>query len=171
MRKTQIICVILLGLLAVAVSSGDASAQRRSQQRGAVCGDPTRRCRTADYEFKPWELPFSISRNAVLWESEEFYAVILKSMRDERVDGTVFVPEEERLAAQQLFPRNKVFASRGVSEPGEIYYSNVDGAYQIMAVYAGRTRAEARVTLAKVKATGKFPGANLRRMHIGFNGT
>ena len=170
MRKAQLLCVILLGLLACGLTSVGASAQRRSQ-RGAVCGDPTRPCRTGGYEFKPWELPFSISRNAVLWESEQFYAVILKSVRDERVDGTVFVPEEERLAAQQLFPRNKVFASRGVSEPGEIYYSNVDGAYQIMAVYAGRTRAEAQATLAKVKATGKFPGANLRRMHIGFNGT
>ena len=170
MRKATLFCVILLGLSAVAPSPGGASAQRRSQ-RGAVCGDPTRPCRTGGYEFKPWELPFSIARNAVVWESEEFYAVILKSVRDEKVDGTVFVPEEERLAAQQLFPRNKVFASRGVSEPGEIFYSNVDGAYQIMAVYAGRTRAEAQAMLAKVKATGKFPGANLRRMHIGFNGT
>jgi hypothetical protein len=40
-----------------------------------------------------------------------------------------------------------------------------------MAVYAGRTRAEAAKFLAQVQATGKFPGANLRRMSIGFNGT
>jgi hypothetical protein len=39
-----------------------------------------------------------------------------------------------------------------------------------MAVYAGRTRAEANAMLARVKATGKFDGANLRRMSIGFNG-
>jgi|SRR5215204_2142094 len=173
MRKAHLLGVVLLGLLAAAqaAQSAPGAPQRGArQQKGAVCGDPTAPCRTT-VEFKPYDLPFRIVRNAVIWESEQFYAVILKSVRDERLDGTVFVPEEERLAAQQLFPRNKVFASRGVSEPGEIYYSNVDGAYQIMAVYAGRTRAEAQATLAKVKATGKFPGANLRRMHIGFNGT
>ena len=40
-----------------------------------------------------------------------------------------------------------------------------------MAVFAGRTKAEAAKVLAQVKATGKFPGANLRLMQAGFNGT
>jgi hypothetical protein len=40
-----------------------------------------------------------------------------------------------------------------------------------MAVYAGRTRAQANAMLEKVKATGKYPGANLRQMRAGFNGT
>jgi hypothetical protein len=165
--KAVLLCAVVLALLAPA-----SSAQRRArQQKGIVCGDPTRPCRTGGYEFKPYDLPFALARNAVIWESEEFYAVILKSVRDERADGTVFVPEEERLAAQQLFPRHKVFASRGAGEPGDIFYSNVSGAYQIMAVYAGRTRGEAQATLAKVKAAGGFPGAYLRRMHVGFNGT
>jgi hypothetical protein len=165
--KSVLLCLIVFALLAPG-----ASAQRRAgRQKGVVCGDPTRRCRTGGYDFKPYDLPFSLARNAVIWESEEFYAVILKSVRDERLDGTVFVPEEERLAAQKLFPRNKVFASRGTGEPGDVFYSNVDGAYQIMAVYAGRTRAEARAVLAQAKAAGQFPGAYLRRMHVGFNGT
>ncbi|MDT7604021.1 MAG: hypothetical protein QOF61_2018, partial [Acidobacteriota bacterium] len=42
---------------------------------------------------------------------------------------------------------------------------------RILAVYAGATRAEAERTLADVKATGKFPGANLRRMRAEINGT
>jgi|ERR671926_179810 hypothetical protein len=168
MRQTVTACLVLLGLL----TAVPAPAQRRArQQKGAVCGDPVARCRTGGYEFKPYDLPFSLARDAVIWESEEFYAVILKSVRDEKADGTVFVPEEERLAAQELFPRNKVFASRGAGEPGDVYYANVSGAYQFMAVYAGRTRAEAQSTLAKVKAAGRFPGAYLRRMHVGFNGT
>jgi hypothetical protein len=40
-----------------------------------------------------------------------------------------------------------------------------------MAVYAGITQAEANRMLAKVKATGKFPGANIRRMRAVMNGT
>ena len=40
-----------------------------------------------------------------------------------------------------------------------------------MAVYAGRTPAEANAMLARVKAAGKYPGAYLRRMRAGINGT
>jgi hypothetical protein len=40
-----------------------------------------------------------------------------------------------------------------------------------MAVYAGRTQAEAAQMLSSVKATGKFAGASIRRMSAGFNGT
>ncbi|HEX8174306.1 MAG TPA: hypothetical protein VF543_04200 [Pyrinomonadaceae bacterium] len=173
MRKAQLLCAALLGLLASGLPAGPSAAARQRRppaKKGAVCGDPTAPCRTTA-EFKPHDLPFRIPPQGAIWESEQFYAVILKSVRDERLDGTVFVPEEERVAAQKLFPRNKVFASRGGGEPGEIFYSNVNGDQQFMAVYAGRTRAEAAAVLAKVRATGQFPGANLRRMHIGFNGT
>jgi hypothetical protein len=41
----------------------------------------------------------------------------------------------------------------------------------MMAVYAGSTLAEGKRVLALVTATGKFPGANLRRIRTGFNGT
>ncbi len=40
-----------------------------------------------------------------------------------------------------------------------------------MAVYAGATLADANRTLRAVKATGKFPGANIRRMRAIMNGT
>ena len=168
MRKTVILGVVLLGLLGV----GGAAAQRRKAPRlGAVCGDPTVRCPTS-IEFQPYQLPFRIPANANIWETEKFYAVILKSVRDESKGENcdIFVPEAEREAAQALFPRNKVFASR-CTEPGDLFYTDVAQDSQFVAVYAGRTRAEGLAMLQKVKAMGKYPGANLRRMSAGFNGT
>jgi hypothetical protein len=168
MRKTRLLCVLLLGLTAFGV----APAQRRARPRpAAVCGDPTVRCRTS-VEFQPYQLPFQLSQSAVIWETEQFYAVVLKSVRDPSNGGdcNVFVPEAEREAAQALFPRHKVFTSRCM-EPADLYYTGVSEGAQFMAVYAGRTRAEGQAMLAKVKATGRFPGANVRRLRAGFNGT
>ncbi len=169
MRKRVSLCAVLLGLLAVA----GASAQRgqKAPRLAAICGDPTVRCRTS-VEFQPYQLPFRIPANAAIWESEKFYAVILKSVRDDSRGGNcdIFIPEPEREAAQALFPRSKVFASRCM-EPGDLFYTDVAEGSQFVAVYAGRTRAEGLAMLEKVKATGKYPGANLRRMSAGFNGT
>ena len=173
MRKATLLLVVPVGLLACAVASGAAAAQRRRSvpRPAAVCPDPTVRCRMSA-EFQPYQLPFRVPADGIIWETEKFYAVILKSVRDEsgRDDCNVFIPEAEREAAQALFSRNKVFASR-CGDPGEIFYTAVSGDTRFMAVYAGRTRAEANAMLAKVKATGRFPGANLRRMSAGFNGT
>ena len=170
MRRAQVLFVIIIGLM---VAGGAAVAQRRptSRRPAAVCGDPTARCRTT-VEFQPHQLPFVVPRDGVIWESEQFYAVILKSVRDasKGMDCNVFVPEPERVAAQALFPRNKVFASR-CFEPGDLFYTGVAEDTQFMAVYAGHTRAEGQAMLAKVKATGRYPGANLRRLRAGFNGT
>jgi endonuclease V-like protein UPF0215 family len=81
-----------------------------------------------------------------------------------------FIAESDRLAAQALFPDHKVFASR-CTQPGELFYTNVNENQRMMAVYAGATLPQAKRVLAAVQATGKFPGANLRRMRTGFNGT
>jgi len=155
------------------VVAGAASAQRgrKAPRLSPVCGDPTARCQTS-VEFQPYQLPFRIPPNAAIWETEPFYAVILKSVRDESkgLNCDIFVPEAERLAAQELFPRHKVFASR-CPEPGDLFYTNVSAETEFMAVYAGRTPAEGRAMLERVKATGRYPGANLRRMRAGFNGT
>jgi hypothetical protein len=168
-HKAVPFCLFVFALL---TSGAGASAQRRKAPRfAAVCGDPTVRCRTS-VEFQPYQLPFVVPANGVIWETDKFYAVILKSVRDESkgADCNVFVPEAEREAAQALFPRNKVFASR-CTEAGDLYYLGVADGVQFMAVYAGRTRAEGQAVLEKVKATGKYPGANLRRLSTGFNGT
>ncbi|HEY0378047.1 MAG TPA: hypothetical protein VGC87_14105 [Pyrinomonadaceae bacterium] len=169
MRK-RFLSLLLLGAVALLAlgfpQSGEA--QRRRVRRGQVCGDPAMSCGEAN-TFQPYDLQFRIPRNAVIWESEQFYAVMLKSYRAGGNCET-HVPESEREAAQALFPRHKVFADR-CPEPGTLYYTGANAASRFMAVYAGRTRAEASRVLALVRATGKFPTANLRRLRMGFNGT
>lgn len=171
MLKTRIVCAVLLALTAASLSSPGAASQGRpvGKRPAALCPDPTTRCRTS-VEFAPHQLPFVVPRNVAIFETEKFYAVILKSQRDTTQDCTGFVPESERLEAQKLFPRKKVFTSR-CFDPEELYYDGVESEVMFMAVYGGRTRAEANAMLAKVKATGKFPGAYLKRMFTGFNGT
>jgi hypothetical protein len=50
-------------------------------------------------------------------------------------------------------------------------YTNTSPRAHFMAVYGGMTLAEANRMLARVRATGKFPGANIRRMRAMINGT
>jgi hypothetical protein len=172
MNKRTLTGGVLVCLLLTVVASAAAQRTRRPPpQKGTVCGDPTLPCKTGEVKFEPHNLPFRLPARAVIWESETFYAVILKSVRAADEDCLKFVPEDERQAAQALFPHHKVFTDRGCGEPGETYYTGTQPGARFMAVYAGRTRAEANAMLARVKATGKFAGANLRRMSIGFNGT
>lgn len=158
----------LLLLLSSAVIAQSHQKARRASA-AAICGDPKVACKTSA-TFQPHDLPFRVPANAVIWDTDPFYAVILKSMPAPNDSCDIFIPETERLAAQTLFPDRKVFSSRCV-EPGELFYTNVSENQRMMAVYAGSTPAEARRVLAAVKATGKFPGANLRRIRTGFNGT
>ena len=167
-----LLAAALLFVVAAVIAIAPPAAIAQQRGRAVVCGDPTVRCRTGQIEFPPYNIPFQIPRRAVIWETESFFAVILKSMRvkDEFDECERFIPESERLEAQSLFPRHKVFTSRCM-EPGDLYYTNTDPKQRFMAVFAGRTRAQANAMLEKVKATGKYPGANLRRMRAGFNGT
>jgi hypothetical protein len=145
------------------------AAQRKTTRRLPVCGNPKASC-PSTATFEPHDLPFRVPQNAVIWETELFYAVILKSMKGSDDNCEIFIPESERTAAQNLFPDKKVFTSRCV-EPGTLYYTNTRPNTRLMAVYAGSTLAEANRTLAAVKATGKFSDATIRRMRAGFNGT
>jgi hypothetical protein len=173
MRKKLLSAVFVLGLV-ITVGCADAAfgqtykAPRRAK-KGSICGDPTVACKTS-VTFQPHDLSFRVPNSAVIFDTELFYAVILMSVAAEEGACDVFVPETERLAAQALFPKNKVFASRCI-EPGELFYTNVSDKHRIMAVYAGATLAEAKRVLSAVQATGKYPGANIRRMRTGFNGT
>jgi hypothetical protein len=166
MNKRTLLSGALVCLL---LASTGAMAQRRARRPapGAVCGDPTVTCKTS-MQFEPYDLPFRLPERAVIYDSEAFYAVILKSVAS--TDCAQFVPETERQQAQGLFPHNKVFASRCV-DAGTISYTNVKPDTHFMAVYAGRTRAEAEKILAQVKTTGQFPDAFLRRMNASINGT
>jgi hypothetical protein len=128
--------------------------------------------------FHANDLPFRVAKNEVIIDTVPFYAIILQSVvgSPDRCDD--FIPESERLAAQALFPDHKVFSSR-CTDPDNSRYEEVTArkitslsdTHRIMAVYAGASQAEAKQFLEKVKATGKYPGANIRRLRTGFNGT
>lgn len=166
--RNKFLGVTLMGLVLMVCALTFTVSGEAQRRRGQVCGDPAMRCGTAN-EFQPYDLSFRIPRNAVIWESEMFYAIILES-RSARNDCNAHIPEAVRLEAQSLFPRHKVFADR-CPEPGTLYYTNTNSDYRFMAVYAGKTRAEANRMMARVRATGRYPSANLRRMSTGFNGT
>ncbi len=160
------ILAAVAALLFIFVSVADA---QKTTKRLTVCGNPNAAC-PSQATFEPHDLKFRVPRNAVIWETELFYAVILKSMKASDDNCDAYVSEADRLAAQTLFPDRKVFASRCV-EPGTLYYTNTAPNTRLMALYAGSTLAEANRILASVKATGKYPRAYLRRMRAGFNGT
>ena len=170
--KCRLTTVLLsLGVLLL-IATGDVSAQSRNtgrRQRGSVCGNPQVTCRTTA-TFNANDLPFRVPANSVIFDTEWFYAVVLKTVRTTEDDCAVFVPETERLQTQALFPDRKVFASRCV-DIENLFYTGVDPKYRIMAVYGGNTLPEAKRTLNSVKATGKFSGAYIKRMRTGFNGT
>ena len=162
-----IICVVGAAVLCVTVAA--AQTRRKPAKRPAVCGNPNITC-GGEVTFQPNELPFRIPKNAVICDTDLFYAVILRSVPSPEDSCDNFIPEPERLAAQTLFNQNKVFTSR-CAEPGQVSYTNTSFKAQFMAVYGGMTMAQANEMLAKVKATGKFPGANIRRMRAVINGT
>ena len=169
MSRARSFCmIIVIALAAASPISSDAQRRVRSR-RASVCGNPKLACKTST-TFEPYDLPFRVPKNAVIYDTELFYAVILKSVGTSEEDCDVFVPESERLAAQTLFPDHKVFTSR-CPDVETLFYSNISSKHRIMAVYAGATLTEAKRVLAAAKATGKFPGANIRRMRTGFNGT
>ena len=101
------------------------------------------------------DLQFREPKNAVIYDTELFYAIILKSVGTSEDDCDVFVPESERLAAQALFPDHKVFSSR-CPEVETLSYTNISSKHRIMAVYSGSTLVEAKRLLETVKANGKF---------------
>jgi hypothetical protein len=170
-----------IGLALVFAFLGNSAFAQRPRSRAAkmtICGDPTATCKSST-TFQPNDLPFRVPESWVVSDTEVFYAILLKSMPAEYDNCDVFIPETERLEAQSLFPRNKVFSSRCI-DPENLFYTDesaplkkryLNENHRIMAVYAGATLATARRFLETVKATGKFPGANIRRMRTGFNGT
>lgn len=167
--KARLLTLFLL-LALLGMSTALLANQRTAKRpRGSICGNPTKPCKTTA-TFKPNDLPFRVPENSVIFDTELFYAVVLKSVRTTEDNCDVFVSEEDRLQAQSLFPENKVFASRCV-DIENLFYTGVNPNVRILAVYAGITLPEAQRMLAGVKATGRYSGAFLRRMRTGFNGT
>ena len=168
MKTRSLTLLLLLALLGMSTAAL-ANQRKAKRPRGSICGNPTQPCKTIA-TFKPNDLPFRVPENSVIFDTELFYAVVLKSVRTTEDNCDVFVSEDDRLQAQSLFPENKVFASRCV-DIENLFYTGVNPNVRILAVYAGTTLPEAQRMLAEVKAKGRYSGAFLRRMRTGFNGT
>jgi hypothetical protein len=171
LRTRGSVGTLIATAVALSLFSTDTIAQksRHPVKHLSVCGNPKATCKTIA-TFEPYDLPFRLPKNAVIYDTELFYAIILNSVSAPNDNCGVFVAERERLAAQALFPDNKVFSSR-CAEPGGLSYTNTNPNQHFMAVYAGMTTADANRMLTTVKATGKFPGATIRRMRAEMNGT
>ena len=168
--RLRVTAIALIAGATLSFGAGTMSAQKRKAVRhGVICGNPTMPCKTSA-TFPPNDLPFRVPETANIYDTDLFYAVVLKSVNVSDDNCDTFVPESDRLAAQRLFPDNKVFSSR-CAEPGELSYTNTSPKARFMAVYAGTTLADANLMLVRVKATGKYPRANVRRMRAAFNGT
>lgn len=168
MKSRSLTLVVVLTVLSSwAVTPANQRSAKRP--RGSICGNPTEPCKTSA-TFKPNDLPFRVPQNSIIFDTELFYAVVLKSMRVKDDNCDVFIPEDQRLQAQALFPANKVFASRCV-DIENLAYIGVNPDVRILAVYAGPSISDARRILALVKATGKYNDAMIRRMRTSFNGT
>ena len=144
----------------VALAAAILAFPAAARAQGEILPDP----RQPASGFKPHELAFRTPADGVAraeYKSAPFYAVILKSA------PRCSLPEQERLEAQALFPANKVFSTRFQCDDNveeNIDYTNVDRRFGFIAVYAGVEAGEGERFLEKVRATGRFPGANLRRM-------
>jgi hypothetical protein len=166
-------------LLLTHIAAADAGAQER---QNAVCPDPAAPCSSSVVKFKPHQLSFKVLRKTgketgPLAVSSSFYAVMLQSMASDHSNPepkcSSHVPDDARLAAQKLFRERKVFASRYDCGAEADFFNYIDESrkefdqeHNFMAVYAGDTTAQAQATLKRVQATGRFPGANIRKMHI-----
>ena len=145
----------------------DEAAQQEIAKKvlthGEVCPDPAAPCLGVE-RFRDHELSFRLHSKFDFDRGQDrsapFYALILKS------GELCKIPEAERVAIQALFPSRKVFLHRHFCEDfaDKVTYSNVNRKAGFIAVYAGKTEAEARQFLAEVK--DRFAGANLRRMQV-----
>jgi hypothetical protein len=163
--KTTLLLIALLGLLAVGVR-----AQKRTR-KGKICGDPTVACKGVE-NFQPHDLVFDTGKNFVIFESEPFYGIVLKSVKlpDFGDCEKPSFKEVERKEIQALFEHNKVFMLNCI-ESGTNYYPGVADKTAFIAVYAGRTLAQANAFLKTVQALNKYPGIRVRKMSIAVNGT
>ncbi len=167
--KTLISFAVCLLLLAFAQ---DAFSQR-AKIVSRVCGDPSAAC-AKRAAFKNEDIPFGYNENAVVAETAEFYAVILKSAKlSEGADCEKTPADFDTESYQYNFLRNKVFVARGCYSIQNNYYTKVGNNVIALAVFAGNTKAEADAFLRKVKSITHLntDGAYTLKIATGFNGT
>ena len=164
-------------VMAAVVTAAFAAASYGQTAR--VCGDISAACESRA-SFSDQDIPFIHGKGAAVAESEKFYIVVLKSYEAAKIaakdtwDGCeVGPPDSDRSRIQYAFPKNKVFFARGCYSIENNMYTGVGDKMIALAVFAGRTKAEADLFLRKVKAMDAIDakGAYLLRISTGFNGT
>lgn len=134
--------------------------ERLSAAKGIIYFDP----KYTHASFKPHHLPFQLPTPFTGAKSEQFYAIILKSL------PKCSIKDSERINAQNLFPKNKVFYDKngcsGDYLDDLLSYTNINENYDFLAVYAGKTQEQAQAFAKQVARTGQFPGYNLRKMQV-----
>jgi len=173
-RVAALELILLLALAGAAHAQRDeADEDEAAQQKvakkvlthGEVCPHPAKPCLDVE-KFRDNELSFRLKSKFNFDRGQDrsapFYALILKS------GELCKMPDAERVAIQAQFPTRKVFLHRYFCEDfgDKVTYSNVNRKAGFIAVYAGKTEAEAKQFLAEVKAAGRFADANLRRMQV-----
>ncbi|HEX7296248.1 MAG TPA: hypothetical protein VF251_10875, partial [Pyrinomonadaceae bacterium] len=109
-----------------------------AQTNGLVCHQPTAKC-TSSYAFAPHQLGFAIKEKLEFgktYRSEEFYAIVIKSVKAAGDPDCSFVTEAERLEEQKWWPSRKVFASHLNCPEELVVYENTDQNFNFLAVYA-----------------------------------
>ena len=144
------------------------SGTLQPQTNGIICHQPTAKC-TSAYSFAPHQLGFTIKDKLEFgksYRSEQFYAVVLKSIKAAGVADCSIVTEVERLEEQKMWPTRKVFASHLNCPEELVLYENADQNFNFLAVYAGKTLKEAQRLLNQIKVNPRYSQAYLKRMHV-----
>ena len=168
MRISRLPFIAVAGAMLVALLSGvgpvDAAsrqshAKRQRAKRGSICGNPKVACKTT-VPFQPHDLPFQVPANSVIFDTELFYAVMLKSVktRRRRLQRCLF-RKQSGWKRRLYFPSAK-FSRPDVYDIENLFYSTISANVRIMAVYAGTTLPEARRCLSR-GGDGKIS----RRLH------
>ena len=138
------------------------------QTIGIICHQPTAKC-ASSYSFAPHQLPFTIKEKLEFgksYRSEQFYAVVLKSVKASGDSDCSIVTEAERLEEQKMWPTRKVFASHLNCPEELVLYENADQNFNFLAVYAGKTLKEAQRLLNQIKVNPRYSQAYLKRMRV-----
>jgi hypothetical protein len=144
------------------------SVATNAQRLMPLCSRPAAQCQSS-YSFATHQFPFSIKEKLVFgksYQSQRFYAIVLKSVKAAADPDCSYISEAERLEAQGTWPDRKVFASRNLCPEELVVYENVDPNVNFLAVYAGTTLNEARRMLSQVEANGRYPQAYIKRTRV-----
>src|SRR5687768_15881280 len=140
-----VICLLVLVFVPEAFS-------QKGKVVTTVCGDPSAACAKRAI-FKSEDIPFNYVGDAVVAQTADFYAVVLKSVKLAENADCEKTPEDFNVdEIQWNFLKNKVFVARGCYSIQNNFYTKVGDNVIALAVYAGSTKAQADAFLKKVKA-------------------